>query len=138
MLDQSCLALAFLSADQIKGLTPSDSLHQNGEGQNGEDSNAQVQPQGAVIFPQIFPQVLPQYMAQRSAPPPAQLAPQQSTIPIMLTIKELANECKGYGISEHYIRYAAKRKLFPSISTGTKILINKDIFIQHLNGVKFD
>lgn len=55
-------------------------------------------------------------------------------IPVMLTIKELAAECKGFGISEFYIRHAVNEGKIAHIKAGRKILINREKFIDHLNG----
>ena len=54
------------------------------------------------------------------------------TIPRMLTVKELAAECKGRGISEHFIRQGIKSGRIPHIMAGRKALINADQFAQML------
>ena len=52
----------------------------------------------------------------------------------MLTIRELAAECKSYGISEFYIRHAVNDGKVAHIKAGRKILVNREKFIDHLNG----
>ncbi|MBE6571942.1 MAG: helix-turn-helix domain-containing protein [Ruminococcaceae bacterium] len=58
----------------------------------------------------------------------------KSDIPTMLTIRELATECKAYGISEFYIRHAVNDGKVAHIKAGRKILVNREKFIDHLNG----
>lgn len=55
------------------------------------------------------------------------------TIPRMLTVKELAAECRGTGISEHFIRQGIKSGRIPHIMAGRKALINADQFAAMLN-----
>ncbi len=55
------------------------------------------------------------------------------TIPRMLTIKELAAECKGRGILERFIRQGVKSGRIPHIMAGRKALINADQFAAMLN-----
>lgn len=57
-------------------------------------------------------------------------------IPTMLTIKELAKESKQFGVTEFHIRHAVNEGLIPHINAGRKILINRDKFIDYLEGVQ--
>ena len=57
-----------------------------------------------------------------------------SPMPYMRTVKELAEESRGFGISETHIRKALKKGEIPYITVGRKILINRDRFIDYLNG----
>lgn len=51
-------------------------------------------------------------------------------IPHMLTIRECAQET---GLSEHFLRRKALSGEIVSVRAGTKILINLDRLIEHLN-----
>jgi len=55
------------------------------------------------------------------------------SIPIMKTIKELADACKDKGISEHFIRRLVNDNKIPYIKAGSKTLINVDKFAEYLN-----
>ena len=55
-------------------------------------------------------------------------------IPTMMTIKELAKESKQHGVTEFHIRHAVNKGLIPHINAGRKILVNRDRFIDYLEG----
>ncbi len=58
---------------------------------------------------------------------------QVKSIPLMLTINELAQKCKGSGITPYRIRQMALEGTIPCIRAGNKILINADRFADYLN-----
>lgn len=57
-------------------------------------------------------------------------------LPHMVTIKELAAECKEKGISvtEHFIRRLCVEDKICCVKAGSKYLINYDRFVDFLNG----
>ena len=57
-----------------------------------------------------------------------------TAMPTMVTVKELAQETKRFGVSENHIRTALKQGKFPYVRIGRKTLINRDKFIEYLNG----
>ena len=57
--------------------------------------------------------------------------PEQRQKPHICTIKQLAQET---GMSEYTIRCWAKQGKFNTLKSGTKYLINYDVFIKFLNG----
>ena len=59
---------------------------------------------------------------------------QTERIPTMLTIRELAAETKAFGLSETAIRNMVKRGEIAHINAGRKVLINRERFIEFLNG----
>lgn len=66
--------------------------------------------------------------------PPAPVQPR--ILPHMVTIKELAAECreKGMAITEHFVRRLCLENKICHVKAGNKYLINYDRFIDYLNG----
>jgi hypothetical protein len=54
-------------------------------------------------------------------------------IPTMKTIRELAEDCKDKGITEHCIRQLVNSDKIPYIKAGRKFLINVDRFAEYFN-----
>lgn len=56
-----------------------------------------------------------------------------TVIPRMLTIKQLAAECKGTGITEWFIRSLVLENKIAYVKAGNKYLVNYDRFVEFLN-----
>lgn len=61
--------------------------------------------------------------------------PEAPTLPRMLTIQQLAKECRGTGITENAIRTLILENRIAHVKIGKKYLINYDRFIEFLNAV---
>lgn len=57
----------------------------------------------------------------------------ESTIPRMLTIKNLVKACEGTDITEHFVRRLIAQGKIPCVKAGVKFLINYDRFVEYLN-----
>lgn len=56
---------------------------------------------------------------------------EEKTVPRMVTIRQLARQT---GVSEYAIRRMCKNREITFIKTGTKYLINFNMFVDFLNG----
>ena len=61
--------------------------------------------------------------------------PEAPTLPRMVTIQQLAKECRGTGITENAIRTLILENRIAHVKIGRKYLINYDRFIGFLNAV---